>query len=483
MKRNLFLLLSFFFSTLSESQTVTTVSFDDIQCTSYAYPGNDWNCSCVFDQVRTIQGVNFKATHGSPFSFSQNPYGHTNDVQLDANNYNSLGPQNAGFIMYYNFKKDYTYKIKVHFTTTNIDNIQLQPGLEIQLTQTDPSLPGWPCTSGVFVSPTPTSNPDFILQDNVETNVTPQVCYPYLWFVSKTTAPVLQGTVNIYTIEITEIDAYSITNTNTICSSEAFTLNLNNQPWTGSVNWAAAPSGIVSLSQNNNAATLSKLAAGMVTLQASFTEPCGAVRTLSKEIAVGTPIDFVSFTNAYGDLGYFCSGTRGNTFSASPALPNAIYTARIRSWPARTLLYTDGTAFSSTGIFGYAGQPNTYVFELQTVNACGTSNWHSNILNYEDCSLENSSISDFNIVSSPNPANSYLDVTIDNEKPAVKALDKNEIVYYTIYSFYSTRPVREWQLRNNEQQQRLNVSGIQKGQYILLVRKGKFRQSKQVIIK
>lgn len=82
----------------------------------------------------------------------------------------------------------------------------------------------------------------------------------------------------------------------------------------------------------------------------------------------------------------------------------------------------------------------------------------------------------------PNPTQGDLTVSIADEKPEVKALGKTETVQITLYDFYTKQIVKQWQFKNDQNQFKLNVAGVRKGQYVIQVKIGKYRQAKQVII-
>jgi len=85
-------------------------------------------------------------------------------------------------------------------------------------------------------------------------------------------------------------------------------------------------------------------------------------------------------------------------------------------------------------------------------------------------------------VASPNPATNNLAITFDNESEDVKSLNKSESVIMSLYNVNDTRLAKQWKFTNNQKQYNLNVSGLRKGQYVIVVDIGKYRSTKQVII-
>ena len=77
----------------------------------------------------------------------------------------------------------------------------------------------------------------------------------------------------------------SIDGANTLCSSSTYAIN--NLPVNCSVSWNATPNNIVSISQSNNIATLTKNSSGTITLTATIST-IGANYTQSKTIIIGS---------------------------------------------------------------------------------------------------------------------------------------------------------------------------------------------------
>lgn len=272
---------------------------------------------------------------------------------------------------------------------------------------------------------------------------------------------------------------FQITGTSLFCTNSTY--SISNLPSGASVTWQASPAGVVSINTSSNQATLTKLTNGYITLTATITSSCIS-RTLTKKITVGIPpIDFVSFTNPVGGEWYWCSSDYGNTFAVYPSLPNVTYEAKLLSWPSMAVVRTNSNASPGSDPFGYV-PTGWYVFQIRAKNACGTSAWYETEVEYVDCSNYESG-ENFSISASPNPTDGDLDIVLDNEKPEVKALSKNEKVIYVLYDLNQAKEVKSWTLDNNQNHQRLNVRGIKPGHYILVVTKGKYRQSTQIIVK
>lgn len=197
---------------------------------------------------------------------------------------------------------------------------------------------------------------------------------------------------------------------------------------------------------------------------------------------VGTPpqIEMVLFSNAVGGEGYWCSTHNDNHFTVEPALQGVSYEARLLNWPGLTLFRTNNFAQPGVDPFGYVPS-GWYVFQLRAASGCGTSNWYETEVEYVDCLDQGGG--NFRITVSPNPTEGDLNVSIDKEKAEVKALGNATKVTYQLYNFNRTAIVKQWLFDNSQRKRSLDVRGLQAGQYILVVTKGKYRQSVQIIIK
>jgi hypothetical protein len=101
---------------------------------------------------------------------------------------------------------------------------------------------------------------------------------------------------------------------------------------------------------------------------------------------------------------------------------------------------------------------------------------------YNDCNNTVNS-EHFRLQVSPNPASEEIYVSIVDRSPEVRTLSKEEKVHYVLYTLNQAQAVKTWRYRNDQIQHRLNVSNLKTGCYILVVTKGRFKQSIQVLIK
>jgi Secretion system C-terminal sorting domain len=88
----------------------------------------------------------------------------------------------------------------------------------------------------------------------------------------------------------------------------------------------------------------------------------------------------------------------------------------------------------------------------------------------------------FRISASPNPTSDDLNVTIDNETADVKALKKEENIKIDLIDFVTGTKRKSWSYKNVQNTFNLSVANLPKGQYVIRVSKGRYKQTKQIII-
>jgi hypothetical protein len=118
--------------------------------------------------------------------------------------------------------------------------------------------------------------------------------------------------------------------------------------------------------------------------------------------------------------------------------------------------------------------PRTTTFTLTAQSSCGPVNQSFNF------TLVTSGW--YRINTYPNPAIDNLIVSIDEEKEEVKSLSKQEKVTMQLLSAGSGIVVRRWNFSNNQKTFALNIQGLRKGLYMLVVEKGKYKETTQIII-
>jgi hypothetical protein len=338
----------------------------------------------------------------------------------------------------------------------------------------------------------PSRSANFIAQETVQNQPT-QTNNVHIRFTARNARwmfnemeNVTPNTENCSSTSACQAAGFFITGDASLCSgSKTYTFNSvhPNAP----VTWSVTPGGIVSLVTNaDKSVTLTKIGDGVVTLTGSATT-CGVqTGNITKQITVGGPIiEFVNFTNGVTGQAHFCSSHIGNQFECFFSTPptNTSIEYRILSWPSLNVVYTDPNSYptgSPITVF-YTPSPGWYVLEVRATNDCGTGDWVGFEVEYKDCT-ERGGGEWFRVQTSPNPASSDINVTIDQEKTEVKELSSSETVHYILYDFNKAKAVKQWKFLNNQKQYKLNIQGIKTGQYVLIVTKGKYRQTKQVII-
>ena len=131
--------------------------------------------------------------------------------------------------------------------------------------------------------------------------------------------------------------------------------------------------------------------------------------------------------------------------------------------------------FSGSTIYLYFndGEGN-YTLNLTKTTSCGANTVSMVIpvqLNYG-----------FRISASPNPTSDVLNVTINNETADVKALKKEENIKIDLIDFVTGTKRRSWSYKNLQNTFNLSVANLPKGQYLIQVSKGKYKQTKQIIV-
>ncbi len=164
-----------------------------------------------------------------------------------------------------------------------------------------------------------------------------------------------------------------------------------------------------------------------------------------------------------------------DVFLNSPGIQSATWSRATTSYPF--MWNTSGTFLSFSGTSGAAAYVERKgIFNITAQTTCGTFNgtynWPVIVQGWGS----------FQITTSPNPATDLIALNISEESPEVKALSKDENVIIEIYTFNQSRLIKQWKYKNDQNRFSLNVANLPKGNYIIVVKKGKFKESKQVLI-
>jgi len=310
--------------------------------------------------------------------------------------------------------------------------------------------------------------------------------------------PINTGAVTTNTTNVSALFSWNPTLTITgspatdyICSGSS-TYTLNGLPGNAAISWSISNPSIASIPNpsTGSSVVVTKQSDGLVTLTANVTLCGGEIRTVNKSIMVGPAIDgYYRIASDYHNYGIFNPLYNNNSpiwlpanktfgvevFLTSPALQSATWTRAATSYPFTW--NTSGTFLSFSGTSGASAYVERKgIFNISAQTSCGTFNgvynWPVIVQGWGS----------FKITTSPNPANDLITVNISEESPDVKALSSNENVTVEMYSFNQTMLIKTWQFKNDHNQFNLNIADVNKGQYILVVRKGKFKESKQILI-
>lgn len=279
--------------------------------------------------------------------------------------------------------------------------------------------------------------------------------------------------------------------TDYLCSGTS-TYTLNGLPANASVNWVVDNTGYATIPSpsTGSSVVVTKQGNGVITLTANVILCGGEVRTITKTIMVGASVaGYFRIASDYHNYGIFNTLYNNNSpiwlppnkicgvdvWLTSPGIQSATWTRASNSYPFSW--NSSGTFLSFTGTSGataYAQRDG--IFNLSAQTSCGTYNstytWPIIVQGWGS----------FMVLVSPNPAKDNLFVTIDEESPDVKALGREENISMALYDFNTNILVKKYDFKNNQNKFSLNISGLKKGQYIIVVNKAKYQQSKQIII-
>jgi hypothetical protein len=135
---------------------------------------------------------------------------------------------------------------------------------------------------------------------------------------------------------------------------------------------------------------------------------------------------------------------------------------------------TSVTFSMSAAVGAYASRTTTF-----TANGTGPCGPHNQAYSF---TIVTAPWLRFEVVVSPNPAKERLMVQLDKETEEVKNLGPETNVIFRLYEFNYPRMVRQWRYKNNRSIYELSLAGLRKGQYVLEVTKGPFKETRQVLV-
>lgn len=261
-------------------------------------------------------------------------------------------------------------------------------------------------------------------------------------------------------------------------------------PAGATVCWSSSNPGIASVPASNcgSSVSVSYVASGTATITATVTD-CIESYSITKNLTVGSYV-----------TGYWIVSSNYNQ-----PTPNTLYTSNSAIWlPANQYFgvnayittpgvlspswsmaagsYPFSWGVSGTTLYfsGYAGsaayQQRNGIFNLTAQTTCGAFSgsftWPVIVQGWGS----------FQVTTSPNPATDVITLTISEESPKVKELSKDEDVSIQLYTFDQSHLVKQWKFKNDQKQFNLKIADVNKGQYVIVVIKGNYKESKQVLI-
>jgi len=193
---------------------------------------------------------------------------------------------------------------------------------------------------------------------------------------------------------------------------------------------------------------------------------------------IGTPSQpMVQFSNDLGGTTHLCSSHNNNSYSFTEPTGSGITTHqfRLRRFPSMNVVYTSPIRTGNGGIINYTATPGWYVFEIRATNACGTSEWIGDEIEYIDCTVgggggggENGERGNFGFDKKtenefsiyPNPSSDILSI-----KRKQRNFKSPSLQTYTLYDL-SARMIKKGALNNKGE---INISNLRKGKYILKI--------------
>jgi hypothetical protein len=150
-----------------------------------------------------------------------------------------------------------------------------------------------------------------------------------------------------------------------------------------------------------------------------------------------------------------------------------IWTRASNSYPFNWSTAGPFVSFSGTSGSSVNQQRNA-IFNFTAQTSCGTFNgtytWPVVVASW------------LRIATSPNPASDNLLVSIEEESSKLTTLKSSENISISLYDFNTNMLVKKWTFNKGERKFNLNIASIMRGQYVLIIRRGKEHGSKQVML-
>jgi hypothetical protein len=263
-----------------------------------------------------------------------------------------------------------------------------------------------------------------------------------------------------YTLQIGRMTL--VGSTAPLCGSRQF--SVTGLPAGINPTWTLSPPSIGSVSATG---LVTAIGSGPATLTATMVV-CGQTVQLSQVVQFGTP----NPTNLRV-IGHCASGPNCGRAGQVIISCSAVTGATQYRW------YINNVLQGTTTIPQYSVRRtftcNEYVeFSVQANGSCGWSATASSAFVYTvSCG--------FRIATTPNPAQSVLNISLLSETAKTGALEKGNI-QITLYDAATKQPVKYWHFAAGQTQFRLNVATLRKGSYIVEVDVANEKKTSSVVI-
>lgn len=271
----------------------------------------------------------------------------------------------------------------------------------------------------------------------------------------------------------------SISGPGLICTSGQY--QLTDPPDGVTINWEMQNGKLkIKNGRGTPASYASKYHNGPEVVIVTLTNTCGTSIVLTKNIDVGGPtvlfdiLTYFPFNATCFETGAFYIFRADLKYSYNE--PPALYQWGYRVTGTTNETIVNGSGQTASFLFSNTG---TYDILVRSVNDCGIGSTPS----VKTIDVVSMCWGGFKMSAFPNPTSSFISVTIDEDAtPQVQKTGKSEKVIFQLYETGTTNLVKRWSFAKSAKSYQLSVSGIKQGQYILVGRKGKRFQSKQIVI-
>ncbi len=234
---------------------------------------------------------------------------------------------------------------------------------------------------------------------------------------------------------------------------------LNNVPAGATVNWVSSNTAVATVANVANQGVVSRTgtANGTTRITMTLTLPCGLNVTEFVDLVIGTPI----ITGLTTETNY-CLGGSDWELGLHASTNNPAVTQF--TWKRDGSIITWNT---SSDYYTYEFPPSCMTIAVSASNGCGTGN---------EISQGYCPPCGFKVVASPNPAKNDITVTL----PGYVSKKKGPLKFSLIDAVNAT-PVKTWSLPE-QPQYKLRVSGVRKGNYLLVADDGIEKVTGRVMI-